>query len=47
VGGEALRPEGFRCPSVGKCQGRKTGVSGLVGENPHRGRGRGIGIGDF
>jgi hypothetical protein len=36
VGGEALEPEGVRCPSVGKCQGRRMGVGGL-GEHPHRG----------
>jgi hypothetical protein len=28
VGGAALGPEGVRCPSVGKCQGRKTGGGG-------------------
>jgi hypothetical protein len=45
VGGEALGPEGFQCPSVGECQGRKTGGGWMVGgENPHRGRGRGDGV---
>jgi hypothetical protein len=28
VGGEALGPEGVQCPSVGECQGRRTGVGG-------------------
>ena len=28
VGEEALGSEGVRCPSVGECQGGKTGVSG-------------------
>jgi hypothetical protein len=31
VGGVALEPEGVRCPSVGECQGGKTGVGGWVG----------------
>jgi hypothetical protein len=26
VGGEALKPVGVQCPSVGECQGRKKGV---------------------
>jgi hypothetical protein len=34
--------EGLRCPSVGECQGGRTGVGG--GEHPHRGRGRVDGI---
>jgi hypothetical protein len=41
VGGEVLRPKGTQCPSIGECQGRKTGVGGWMGEHPHRGRGRG------
>jgi hypothetical protein len=28
VGGALLRPESVRCPSVGECQGRRTGVGG-------------------
>jgi hypothetical protein len=28
VGGETLRPESIRCPSVGECQGRRMGVGG-------------------
>jgi hypothetical protein len=47
VGGEALGPEGVQCPSVGECQGRKTGAGGWVGEHPHRGRRGGDGIGGF
>jgi hypothetical protein len=43
VGGEALGLEGVRCPSVGECQGRRTGVGGCVGEHLHRGRGDEIG----
>jgi hypothetical protein len=43
VRGEALGPEGLRCPSVGECQGRKAGVGEWVEEHPHRGRGRGMG----
>jgi hypothetical protein len=31
VGGEALGPEGVRCPSVGECQRGKTGVGGWMG----------------
>ena len=46
-GGEALGPEGVRCPNVGECQGGKIGVGVWVGEYPHRGRGRGDGIGGF
>ena len=30
MGGEALGPEDFRCPSVGECQGRKIGMGGLA-----------------
>ena len=40
VRGEALGPENIGCPSVGECQGGKTGVGGWVGQHPHRGRGR-------
>ena len=29
VGEEALGPEGVRCPSLGECQGGKTGVGRL------------------
>jgi hypothetical protein len=47
VEGAVLGPEGVRCPSVGKCQGRKAGVGGLVGEHPHRGRGGGFWKGDL
>jgi hypothetical protein len=32
---------------VGKCQDRELGVDELVGEHPHRNRGRGCGIEDF
>ena len=28
VGGAPLGPEGVQCPSVGECQGKKTGVGG-------------------
>jgi hypothetical protein len=28
MGEEVFGPEGVRCPSVGECQGRKTGVGG-------------------
>ena len=28
MGGEALGPEGVRCPSVEECQGGKMGVDG-------------------
>jgi hypothetical protein len=41
VGGEALGPEKTRCPSVGECQDREVGMSGLVS------RGRGAGIRSF
>jgi hypothetical protein len=41
VEGEALRPEGVQCPSVGDCKGRKEGVGRWVEEYPHRGRGQG------
>jgi hypothetical protein len=47
VGGEALRPECIQCPSVGECQGGRTGVGEWVKEHPHGGRGRGDGIGGF
>jgi hypothetical protein len=30
MGGEALGPEKVRCPSVGECQDREAGLSGLV-----------------
>jgi hypothetical protein len=46
VGGEALGPEGVRCPNVGECQGRKTGVGGW-GEHPPRDKGKGYGIEGF
>jgi hypothetical protein len=42
VRGEALEPETVQCPRVGECQGGRMGVGGLVGEHPHRGRGRGF-----
>jgi hypothetical protein len=38
VGGEALGPVKVLCPSVGECQGQKTGVGGLGGG--------GVGMGD-
>jgi hypothetical protein len=41
VGGEALGPVKAQCPSVGECQDREAGVSGLVS------RGRGYGVGGF
>ena len=41
MGGEALGPVKAQCPSVGECQGRKTGMDGGVGEHPHRGIGMG------
>jgi hypothetical protein len=41
---EALGPEGVRCPNVGECQGRKSGVGEWVRLYPHRGRGRVDGI---
>jgi hypothetical protein len=41
VGGAVLGPEGFQCPSVGKCQGRKVGVGG----EGWRGRGGEMGWG--
>ena len=44
VGGEALGPEGVRCPSVGECLGRKEGSVWVGGEHPNRGRRRGNGI---
>ena len=37
--------KGFNAPSIGECQGGKVGVGGWVGEYPHRGRGRGDGMG--
>jgi hypothetical protein len=42
VGGEALGPEGVRCPSVGECQSRRTGVGGWV-IIPVEARGGGLG----
>jgi hypothetical protein len=45
--GEALGPFKARCPSVGECQAGGAGVSGWVGEHPHRSRGRGNGMGRF
>jgi hypothetical protein len=47
VGGEALGPEGVRCPSVGECLRGKTGVGGWVGEHSHRGRGKEDELGGF
>ena len=47
MAGEALRPEGIPCPSVGECQRGKVGVGGWVGEHPHRSRGREDRIGGF
>jgi hypothetical protein len=43
MGGKALGPVKALCPSVGECQGQKTGLCGLVS----RGRGQGIGEGRF
>ena len=37
----------FRCPSVGECQGRKTGVGRWVLEHPYRESGRLNGVGSF
>jgi hypothetical protein len=39
VGEAALGPEGVRCPNVGECQDRETGVGGWLEEHPHRSRG--------
>jgi hypothetical protein len=44
MGEEALCPVKVQCSIVGECQGREAGVSGLVGEHPHRSRGRVDGI---
>jgi hypothetical protein len=41
VGRQWEKPEDDRCPSVGECQGGKTGVSGWMVEHSHRGRMRG------
>jgi hypothetical protein len=41
VGGVDLSPVGVQCPSVGECQGRKTGEYVWVGKHPHRSRGGG------
>jgi hypothetical protein len=41
MGREALGPVKALCPSVGECQDRKAGLSGLVS------RGMGHGIGGF
>ena len=40
MGGEALGPVKALSPSVGECQGKKVGVSGLVS----RGREEGMGV---
>jgi hypothetical protein len=45
MGGDALGPGKAPCPRVGGCQGREVGVSGRMGEHPHRSRGRGSGEG--
>jgi hypothetical protein len=42
MGGQALGPEGVPCPSVGECQGGKTGVGRWLGHHPHRGRREGM-----
>jgi hypothetical protein len=42
MSGEALGPEGVRCPNVGECQGGKTGVVGWVSTLREAG-GRGVG----
>jgi hypothetical protein len=47
MGGEALGPVKARCTSVGEHQDREAGVSGWVGEYPHRSRGSRDGIGGF
>ena len=47
MGREALGPVKARCPSIGKFEGGEVGVGGWVGENPHRSRGKGDGIGSF
>ena len=44
MGGEALIHVKARCSSVGECKGREVGVSGQVGEHPHRSRGMKKGI---
>jgi hypothetical protein len=38
-------PVKARCPSIRECQGREAGVGGSEGENLHRSRGRGYGVG--
>jgi hypothetical protein len=40
VGGEALGPERVQCPSVGGCQGDKTGMGGWVNTLIDAGEGR-------
>ena len=45
VGVEALGPEGVRCPSVGECQGGRTGVSRCVSNLTEAGGSR-RGLGD-
>jgi hypothetical protein len=47
LGGAALRPEGVQCPSVGECQGCKTGVSGWGSIPIETVSGRRDGIGGF
>ena len=39
MGGEALSPEKALCPSVGECQNREEGVSGLVSSVRRDGKG--------
>jgi hypothetical protein len=41
MGGEALGPVKFLCPSIGECQGQEAGVDGMGS------RERGEGIGSF
>jgi hypothetical protein len=40
VGGEVIGPEGTRCSSVGKCEGRRTGVGGWGSILKSQGEGR-------
>ena len=41
MGGGALGLVKFRCPSIGECQDRKTGVGGLVIRSGGGGMGKG------
>jgi hypothetical protein len=43
MGREALGLVKVGCSSVGECQGGEAGVGGMVGEHPHRNRGRRMG----